>query len=279
MPITQQQVRASPCGNYRTTLQICFLQLLFVGARSTMAVHSAFFNTRGSIACLARLVPQRSLCSSLTRQLSGPSLFSHVFVAKPCVLTTTYPHVSLCLRSFSARSLRKAETGSPFALALRAATEVQLLNSSMNGFFSFSSHTQEEQFQHSVLLVDVQGNKVGSMSLNQAFAMASDGKLHISVVAASAVPPIVKLVSADSIIANHSKKVAVDKESRSKKTLEKEIQMMMNIAPNDIQVKVAKILDFCQKGCRVLYTTLCLLGLQCHSQLGETRAATETEGS
>ncbi len=128
---------------------------------------------------------------------------------------------------------------------------MQLINSSMDSFFSFSSAAQRDQFLHCVLLVDVQGGKVGSMSLNDAVAQASAEKLHLSVVAASSVPPIVKLVSADSVIANQSKKVAVDKESRSKKSLEKEIQMMMNIAPNDVQVKVAKILDFCQKGCRV----------------------------
>jgi translation initiation factor IF-3 len=143
------------------------------------------------------------------------------------------------------------ESGHHFVHAIRAASEVQLINSSMSDLFLFSSPAQKEQFQHCVLLVDVHGVKIGSMPLNQAVEQASAGKLHLSVVAASAVPPIVKLVSADAVVANESKKIAVDKESRSKKSLEKEIQMMMNIAPNDIQVKVAKILDFCEKGCRV----------------------------
>jgi translation initiation factor IF-3 len=221
-----------------------------------MAARFAIFNMRGPTVSLARPVLHRSFCYSHTRPFLGLSQFFHIFVGKPCVLTASHPHASVFLRSFSARSVRKTESGSPFIHALRAATEVQLINSSMNGFFSYSSHAQEEQFQHSVLLVDFQGAKVGSMPLNQAFAQASAEKLHLSVVAASAVPPIVKLVSTDSIIANQNKKVAVDKESRAKKTLEKEIQMMMNIAPNDIQVKVAKILDFCQKGCRVLNTAL-----------------------
>jgi translation initiation factor IF-3 len=182
-------------------------------------------------------------------------------------------------RNFSGRGARKAESGPPFVHALRAATEVQLINSSMNAFFSFSSPAQKEQFQHCVLLVDVQGSKVGSMPLNQAVAQASAGKHHLTVVAASAVPPIVKLVSADAVMANESKKIAVDKESRSKKSLEKEIQMMMNIAPNDIQVKVAKILDFCQKGCRVTALLRSHRSPPCHTESGQSCVTTQTQGS
>jgi hypothetical protein len=179
------------------------------------------------------------------------SQFIYAFIAKRYAVSASYTSTPTCFRRFSVRGARKAESSSSFVHALRAASEVQLINSSMDALFSFSSPAQREQFQHCVLLVDVLGGKVGSMSLNQAVAQASAGKLHLSVVAASSVPPIIKLISAESVIANESKKVAVDRESRSKKSLEKEIQMMMNIAPNDVQVKVAKILDFCQKGCRV----------------------------
>ena len=210
-----------------------------------MAVRSAILNTR------ARIAPLAHLRLSINHNHLNSGLLQY-FVTKPSGLSALHRFPSLISRTFSSRSVRKADLGSPFVHALRAASEVQLINSSMNGFYSFSSHAEKEQFQHCVMLVDAQGGKVGSMSLSQAVAQASAaGKLHLSVVAASAVPPIVKLVSADSVIAHESKKNAVDKESRSKKTLEKEIQMMMNIAPNDIQVKVAKILDFCQKGCRV----------------------------
>ena len=208
-----------------------------------MAVRSLLLNTH---VCIASLVSQ---LSRRAHHHLGPFRFNRDVLTKPWVATASSCFCSAISRSFSARGAREA--GSPFINALRSASEVQLINSSMNGFFAFSSPAQREQFQNCVLLVDVQGGKVGNMSLNQAVAQASAAKLHLSVVAASSVPPIVKLVSADSVIANESKKVAVDKESRSKKSLEKEIQMMMNIAPNDVQVKVAKILDFCQKGCRV----------------------------
>jgi hypothetical protein len=215
-------------------------------------------------ACFRFLSHTTSLAPPVSRRLyrSGHAFrhsgihphFIHGFAVKPSCTTTAsnlFPPTGTCARSFSARVARKAEAASSFFHTLRAASEVQLINSSMDSFFSFSSAAQRDQFQHCVLLVDVQGGKVGSMSLSEAVAQASAEKLHLSVVAASSVPPIVKLVSADSVIANQSKKFAVDKESRSKKSLEKEIQMMMNIAPNDVQVKVAKILDFCQKGCRV----------------------------
>ena len=208
-----------------------------------MAVRSLLLNTQ---VCIASLVSQ---LSRRAHHHLGPFRFNRDVLTKPWVATASSCFCSAISRSFSARGAR--ESGSPFINALRSASEVQLINSSMNGFFAFSSPAQKEQFQHCILLVDELGAKVGNMPLNQAIAHANADQRHLSVVAPSAVPPIVKLVSAVSVIANESKKVASDKESRSKKSLEKEIQMMMNIAPNDIQVKVSKILDFCQKGCRV----------------------------
>ena len=215
-----------------------------------MAARTACYHAR-TLLVVSPAFPQCFLRLRQAPHCSGLSQFIHTLAVKPCAVSSSASCPLSISRSFSGRGARKAESGPPFVHALRAATEVQLINSSMNAVFSFSSPAQKEQFQHCVLLVDVLGGKVGSMPLNQAIAQASAGKHHLSVVAASAVPPIVKLVSADAVMANESKKVAVDKESRSKKSLEKEIQMMMNIAPNDIQVKVAKILDFCQKGCRV----------------------------
>jgi hypothetical protein len=217
-----------------------------------MAARSACFHSRAHMASSALQASLHFCRFGYAYHRSGLSLqFIRAFDAKRCFSYASNSFSPTLSRSFSGRIVRKAESASTFVHALRAASEVQLINSSMSAFFSFSSPAQREQFQHCVLLVDVQGGKVGNMSLNQAVAQASALKLHLSVVAASSVPPILKLVSADSVIANESKKVAVDKESRSKKSLEKEIQMMMNIAPNDVQVKVAKILDFCQKGCRV----------------------------
>ena len=113
------------------------------------AARSACCHFRAHIASSTPSVSLRHCHSGLAFCHSGlSSQFIYAFIAKRYDVSASSTCTPTSFRKFSARGARKTESNSSFVHALRAATEVQLINSSMDSLFSFSSPAQREQFQH-----------------------------------------------------------------------------------------------------------------------------------
>jgi translation initiation factor IF-3 len=94
-----------------------------------------------------------------------------------------------------------------------------------------------------VRVIGDEGEQLGVMSLNEALAMARTRQVDLVEIAASATPPVCRLVDYGKFRYEQSKK---DKESKKHQHANKvkEIQLSANIDPHDFGVKLGHAIDF-----------------------------------
>ena len=94
-----------------------------------------------------------------------------------------------------------------------------------------------------VRVIGVEGKQLGVFSLNDALAMARQHGVDLVEVAATAAPPVCRLVQIGKFRYEKSKK---DKESKKHQhaSIVKEVQLSPRIAPHDLGIKIAHAVGF-----------------------------------
>lgn len=94
-----------------------------------------------------------------------------------------------------------------------------------------------------VRVIGVDGKQLGVLTLNDALALARHHGVDLVEVAATATPPVCRLVNLGKFRYEKAKK---EKESKKKQhaTMVKEIQLSPRIDPHDLGIKVAHAVDF-----------------------------------
>ena len=101
-----------------------------------------------------------------------------------------------------------------------------------------------------MLLIDVDGNKLGVMSPEEALRYAEDGELDLVEVAPKADPPVCKIMDYGKYRYEQSKRAKTAKK-RQKSVKVKEIRMRPKIAEHDYQFNKRHIEGFIQNGAKV----------------------------
>ncbi len=117
------------------------------------------------------------------------------------------------------------------------------------------------------MLIDAEGEKQGTVPIDEALAMAVDAGLDLVEVSPTARPPVCKILDYGKYKFQAQKKAA---EARKKqKTVEvKEIKMRPNIDTHDYQVKMKKMHEFFANGDKVKVTLRFRGREMAHQELG-----------
>lgn len=104
-----------------------------------------------------------------------------------------------------------------------------------------------EMIKHrEVRLIGADGQQIGVVSLDEARAQARGAELDLVEVASGAKPPVCKLVNYSKYV-YELQKAAQTKAKSAKPTKMKSMKFGIKIEPNDLDVKLRKILEFLQK--------------------------------
>ena len=127
--------------------------------------------------------------------------------------------------------------------------------------------TNEQITVREVLLIDAEGEKQGTVPIDEALAMAEEAGLDLVEVSPTARPPVCKILDYGKYKFQAQKKAA---EARKKqKTVEvKEIKMRPNIDTHDYQVKMKKMHEFFENGDKVKVTLRFRGREMAHQELG-----------
>ncbi len=104
-----------------------------------------------------------------------------------------------------------------------------------------------------VRLIDAEGNQVGVVPIQEARQMAMDADLDLVLIAATAQPPVCRIIDYGKFKYEQLRK---EKDAKKKQhvTEIKEIRMSPNIDTNDMNTKVANARKFLERGDRVKIT-------------------------
>ena len=118
-----------------------------------------------------------------------------------------------------------------------------------------------------VLLIVETGENVGAVSVRDALARAKEAGLDLVEIVPHAEPPVAKIMNYGKYRFQEQKKASEAK--KKQKTVEiKEIKLRPGIEENDYQVKLRKVREFIEAGCKVK-VTLRFRGREiAHSELG-----------
>lgn len=104
-----------------------------------------------------------------------------------------------------------------------------------------------------VQIIDLEGNKIGPVSLSEALNIAEEHKLDLVLVAPNNNPPICKLMNYGKVKFEQAKREKEQK--RKQKTLElKEIRVTPNIEQHDFEFKAKNARKFIEDGNKVKIT-------------------------
>jgi translation initiation factor IF-3 len=115
----------------------------------------------------------------------------------------------------------------------------------------FSRHSSSDSFvrvngkirAREVRVIGVDGKQLGILSLNDALALARQYGVDLVEVAATAVPPVCRLVNLGKFRYEKAKKEKESKKHQHASTV-KEVQLSPRIDPHDLGIKVGHAIDF-----------------------------------
>ena len=99
-------------------------------------------------------------------------------------------------------------------------------------------------------LIDVEGNQVGVITLDQALAAAQEAKLDLVEIVATAEPPVCRIMDYGKHVFEAGKRKQANKK-KQRATQLKEIKFRPVTDIGDFNIKVAKIIQFLDRGDKV----------------------------
>jgi translation initiation factor IF-3 len=118
-----------------------------------------------------------------------------------------------------------------------------------------------------VQVIDADGNSLGEMSLREGLSAAMAVQLDLVEIVPNATPPVCKIMSYDQYRYAQQKK-AKEAKKKQKVVETKEIKIRPNIAENDYQVKLKRILQFIGEGNKVMVSLMFRGREASHNEIG-----------
>ncbi|ATW01973.1 translation initiation factor IF-3 [Candidatus Legionella polyplacis] len=111
----------------------------------------------------------------------------------------------------------------------------------------------EQIFAEEIRLIDINGNQVGIVSLDNALKMASELNYDLVEISSKANPPVCKIMNYGKFIFNLNKKYSESKKKQKKVNL-KEIKFRPTTDERDYLIKLRNIIRFLKDGDKVKIT-------------------------